>query len=174
MSSVSITVERMAPQPVVCLHRGSSFVSWLIKKQQRSLYSHVSIYFPPAYPGDPDEAHYESREFKGVLRHKQFTLTNKSEQVDQFVFARPLTQEQIAKGRAFLEAQVGKPYDYWMVVGFVSRSDHEGPSSEGRYFCSELVAHWSQEMGELLLLRIDPWAFSPMHVAYSPLLKNKE
>lgn len=153
-------------QPIICLHRGTSLVSRLIKWQQRSEYSHLSILYP-------DGTHYESREFKGVLKHPNFTLTNKSEVVDQFIFITPLSEEQIEKGRKFLNKQVGKPYDWPMVFGFVSRSSHEGPSSAGRYFCSELGAHWAAVMGEecRFLHRIDPWAMSPMHVAYSPLIK---
>ncbi len=169
---VSVTIERTGvvpqpvPQPVICLHRGTSVISRLIKKQQRSVFSHASILFP-------DNTHYESREFRGVLKHPRFTLTNKSEAVDQFVYADPLTAEEVARMRAFLDDQVGKPYDWWMVFGFVSRSDHEGPSSDGRYFCSELVAHAGAAAGDRrrLLLRIDHWAFSPMHIAYSPLIR---
>lgn len=155
----------MTEQPVICLHRGSSIVSRLIRWKNRSAYSHLSILFP-------DGAHFESREFRGVLKHDKFTRTNKTEIVDRFVFAEPLTGDEIAAGRAFLEAQVGKPYDWPMVWGFVSRSEHEGPSSAGRYFCSELGAHWALAMGDRrrLLRRIDPWAMSPGHVALSPLL----
>lgn len=154
----------MNDQPIICLHRGTSLVSRLIRWQQRSRYSHASILLPSGL-------HYESREGKGVLVHKQFTLTNKSEVVDQFQFIVPLSIEEIATGADFLSKQVGKPYDWWMVFGFVSRSEHEGPSSEGRYFCSELVDHWALAMGRHLLARIDPWEMSPGHIALSPLIK---
>lgn len=157
----------MTPQPIICLHRGTSLVSRLIRWQQRSEYSHASILFPSGL-------HYESREGKGVLCHDKFTLTNKTETVDRFVFTEPLTDDEIVAGLDFLAAQVGKKYDWPMVFGFVSRSPHEGPSSEGRYFCSELVAHWTMAMGpkRMLLHRIDPWAMSPGHIGYSPLISH--
>jgi uncharacterized protein YycO len=152
-------------QPIICLHQGTSLISRVIRWKQRSIHSHVSILMPSGL-------HYESREGKGVIRHNEFTLTNKTERVDRMVFTTPLTDEEIAAGLVFLEAQVGKPYDWPMVFGFVSRSEHEGPSSEGKYFCSELAAHWAQAMGRkrLFLHRIDPWAVSPGHVYFSPIL----
>jgi uncharacterized protein YycO len=151
-------------QPIICLHRGTSLISRMIRWQQRSHYSHASILLP-------SDLHYESREGKGVIVHPRFTLTNKSEQVDQFVFCEPLRPEDITAGADFLAKQVGKKYDWPMVFGFVSRSDHEGPSSEGRYFCSELVDHWAKSMGRHFLARINPWEMSPGHIGLSPLIK---
>lgn len=53
----------------VCLHRGTSVVSRLIRWQNRSDYSHASLMLPMGQ-------HIESREGKGVLWHPKFTLAN--------------------------------------------------------------------------------------------------
>src|SRR5262245_16673912 len=113
----------------VCLHRGTSLVSRLIRWQTRSHYSHASIVLP-------DGTHYEAREGKGVLRHRSFTLTNSSEKVERFAVG--LSEIQFAKLAAFLDSQVGKPYDWTMVARFITRRQ-ASRSTAGKWFCSELV-----------------------------------
>lgn len=144
----------------LCLHRGSSLVSKLICWQTRSEYSHASIV-------TPDGAHYEAREGKGVLRHEKFTLTNKSERVDTFSVT--LTRTQLDDMLAFLDAQVGKGYDWTMVARFVTRRQESRASSD-RWFCSELAFAAFQQAGVTLLRATEPWEVSPGMLARSPLL----
>lgn len=49
----------------------------------------------------------------------------------------------------FALSQVGKPYDWWAIVGMGLRHDWRDPA---RWFCSELVA-WCFEMARYPLLR---------------------
>lgn len=145
----------------VCLHRGDSLVSKLIRWQNRSDYSHASIVLPTG-------EHIESREGQGVLWHPKFTLTNPTEKVDWFVVN--LTAGQVEDLWNFLKAQRGKPYDWPMVFGFVSRSRIEGHESEGKWFCSELVFAAMQAAGLALLARTDAWEVAPGLLARSPFL----
>lgn len=156
---------RTPVQPIIHLHRGTSLISRSIRWLNRSEYSHASITMP-------DGRHLESREGKGVICHPAFTLTNKTEEVDRFTFVRPLTANQIKRLDAFLSAQVGKPYDWPMVLGFISRAEEEGTASTGKWFCSELVFAGSRHAGRTLLLRIEPWEVNPGHISLSPLLRK--
>lgn len=152
-------------QPIICLHRGTALISRLIRWSQRSEYSHASIIMP-------DGRHFESREGVGVVCHPQFTLTNRTEVVDKFVYRKPLTAVEIMRIDCFLSAQVGKPYDWPMVFGFVSRSDTEAESSEGKWFCSEVIFSGTAEANpsRRLLDRIEPWAVHPGHISLSTLI----
>lgn len=147
----------------VCLHRGTSLVSRLIRWHSRGEYSHASILMP-------DGRHYEAREGKGVLRHPHFTLTNKSEQVDQFTLKEPLTEQELNKLEYFLLKQVGKRYDWPMVFGFVSRSEVEGTASAGKWFCSELVYAAFHAIGRPLLATHESWRIDPATLGLSPFL----
>ena len=146
----------------VCLHRGSSLVSRLIRWQNRSDYSHASIVLP-------DGSHIESREGKGVLWHKKFTLTNPTEKVDWFT-ADGITGAELDHFLEFLSRQIGKPYDWPMVFGFVSRSRTEGQQSGGKWSCSELVYAALTAAGHAPLARTDPWEVAPGLLARSPKL----
>lgn len=149
----------------VCLHRGSSLVSRLIRWHSRGEYSHASIVLP-------DGRHFESREGKGVLCHPKFTLTNQTEQVDRFILKQPLNEQELNYLTAYLEAQVGKKYDWPMVLGFLSRSEHEGHESGGKWFCSELVYAALLATGRPLLATHESWRIDPATLGLSPLMEK--
>jgi hypothetical protein len=146
----------------VCLHRGTSLVSRLIRWQNRSTYSHASLVLPTG-------EHIESREGKGVLWHEKFTLTNPTERVDWFA-VNGLDGAALDKLHAFLTSQKGKAYDWPMVFGFVSRSMTEGHESGGKWFCSELVFAALTESGLPPLARTHAWEVAPGLLARSTLL----
>ncbi len=151
------------PGPVyVCLHRGTSLISRLIRRGTRSDYSHASLVLPTG-------EHIESREGKGVLWHPQFTRTNATEQVDWYA-VNGLTATQLDDLWAFLSAQKGKRYDWPMVFGFVSRSRTEGHESGGKWFCSELVFAALAAAGVAPLARTDAWEVAPGLLARSPVI----
>jgi uncharacterized protein YycO len=145
---------------IVCLHKGTSVISKLIRWQTRSNYSHASLLFP-------DGTHLESREFVGVRWHKKFT-PNPGEQVDQFV-GPPLSEQQYDAIVRFALEQVQKPYDYTMVARFVSRRQASREES-GKWFCSELVYAAYASAGIHLLRDTQPWEVSPGLLGRSPLL----
>ncbi len=146
----------------VCLHRGSSLVSRLIRLQNRSDYSHASLVLPTG-------EHIESREGKGVLWHERFTLTNPTERVDWFA-VNGMDGAQLDHLWAFLKAQRGKAYDWPMVFGFISRSRTEGHESGGKWFCSELVFAALAAAGHAPLARTQAWEVAPGLLARSHLL----
>jgi uncharacterized protein YycO len=69
----------------------------------------------------------------------------------------------------FARGQLGKPYDWTMVLRFISRRQ-ESRKSRGKWFCSELVYASFQKAGVDLLRDTDPWEVSPGLLARSPLL----
>lgn len=151
----------------VCLHSGTSLVSRLIRWHSRGDYSHASIVLP-------DGRHFESREGQGVLCHRKFALTNPTEIVDWFVLADPLDEAEVARLATWLESQVGKGYDWWMVAGFLSRSPIEATASAGKHFCSELVYGGLAAVGCLLLRTHDAWRISPVMLGLSLRLRPVE
>lgn len=154
----------MHSSPVICLHKGTSLISRLIRWHSRGEYSHASIILP-------DGRHFEAREFRGVLRHASFKLTNKTEQVDRFVLKVSLNEQELNFLTTWLEHQVGKPYDWPMVFGFISHSEVEGHESAGKWFCSELVYAALQAIGRPLLATHEAWRIDPATLGLSPLIE---
>jgi uncharacterized protein YycO len=78
-----------------------------------------------------------------------------------------LTKMQQAASRSWLESQLGKPYDYYAVLRFITRTKSIANDSR---FCSELVVLMSRMAGLVLLARVDPERVSPTMLSYSPEL----
>lgn len=144
----------------IALHRGNGIVSRLIRWQQRGEWSHASVVLRSG-------AVIESREFIGVRQLPKLSAA-KGEFIQ--VFNVECTDEQADKIEEFLKKQIGKKYDYPMVLGFLSRSDTEGHESGGKWFCSELAFAAFLQAGIHLLERIEAFEVSPPHLSYSPLL----
>jgi len=89
-------------------------------------------------------------------------------QVDFFITQ--TTPEQEKQVRAFLEAQVGKAYDYLGILNFVTRRP-AGESGVEKWFCSELIMAAYQSIGVNLLERIPAWKVSPSMLITSPCLE---
>jgi uncharacterized protein YycO len=145
--------------PRVALFNGDGVVSWLIKKQTRSKYSHAALLLP----GTTDQV-IESREFKGVRLH---TLTDNDKLAIDWFAIPSMTDEQYQVAFDFALKQIGMPYDYWSVARFLTKV----PAREnGKWFCSELVLKAIAESGLRLLKRIESAEVSPGLLSYSPLL----
>jgi hypothetical protein len=69
---------------------------------------------------------------------------------------------------AFARAQVGKPYDYRGIAGFLARRNYATAKS---WFCSELVSAAFATAGAPLL-RLEPHKTSPGDLRTSPLLSQ--
>lgn len=68
---------------------------------------------------------------------------------------------------AFARAQIGKPYDYQSLLGFIIKRDWQEPDA---WFCSELVAAAFQMAGFPLLRTDEVSRISPSTLSLSPFL----
>jgi len=156
----------MNPQPVkLLLFYGRGWVSDAIRWQTDSEYSHTAIGLPDgsiieAWQGSG----FELLMMRGKVQKK--FLTDKSTITE---FEVEQTPEQTAKIIEFLEAQVGKPYNYSGIVRFITRSDLDPRDS---WFCSELVFAAFQYAGINLFERVKAVKIPPGMLAWSPLAKN--
>ena len=151
---------------LVALHRGEGFIAQAIQWQTRSVYSHASVVF------EETGVVIEAREFKGVRSILWDEVAASGEAVDVFRVKGLLPEVEEAVGE-FLQAQLGKPYDYTMVARFITR--RQGAREEsGKWFCSELVFAAFAQAGVKLLERIEPWAVSPGMLRLSTRLEEIE
>jgi len=68
----------------------------------------------------------------------------------------------------FLMAQVGKPYDFGGVWGFMDRDDKD--HNPDKWFCSELVFAACRAADVSIFRRVAAHRVSPGMLAYSPVL----
>lgn len=144
----------------IALFKGEGLFSRLIKWQTRSPYSHAAII-------DENGALWESREGFGVR-----VTTNAADAINCSVdlFDVEMTDAQRHSVAEFLRGQLGKKYDWTMVLRFISRRQASRSQSE-KWFCSELVFAAFKKAGIDLLGRTEPWECSPGLLARSPLLR---
>ena len=143
----------------ILAYRGKSIVSLAIKFQTRSPYSHVAIELS-------GHEIYEAWHVGGVRRLRYRAEGHSpGTPVDVFRVDSP-DHIDVDKVRAFLQAQVGKKYDFWSVGRFLSR--RKAPAND-KWFCSELVLA-ALEAGGCSLLHINPSEATPRDVSISPLL----
>ena len=144
----------------VCLHHSGGWIARAIRWQTRSYWNHASVLvgntLVEALPGP------------GVSARRTLADAQRTEDVRVFTIPH-LTDEGAAKVVAFLDAQLGKPYDKTMIIRFVTRQQ-ANRRQRGQWFCSELVFAALQAGGVNLLSRIEPWAVSPGTLALSPRL----
>lgn len=145
----------------VRIYKSKGLVSNLIKWQTNSEYSHASIVVTD---NNGISRLYEAREFKGVLSR----LAIDQEDYDEFM-VKDITRNQELGIIEFLERQIGKKYDYWLILQFVARNQNTRKAS-GKWICSELVYAALRKVGIELLARTEPVYVSPGLLARSPLL----
>ncbi|MEK6881322.1 MAG: YiiX/YebB-like N1pC/P60 family cysteine hydrolase [Nanoarchaeota archaeon] len=138
----------------VLLFKGKGIISSLIRWQTGSIYSHAAVLLD-------DNTLVESWQGDGVRKKK---ITN-WDNVDTFKVR--VSQRQYNKIVEFLESQIGKKYDYWAIIRFISRSRF--PEND-KWFCSELVYEAFKQVGINLLERIESYEVSPGLLARSPFL----
>jgi len=133
----------------VLLYRGSGFIGRAIRWQTRSPYSHAAIVV--------NQWVYEAREFKGVIKRPL-----RESDLDEAVWfnVKPFPSEKFSALVQWMESQVGKKYDYLMVLRFISRRQ-ETRESTGKWFCSEFVFAALQKIGVLLFNHTEPYEVSP-------------
>lgn len=141
----------------LCLHRGTSAIGTAIRWFTRGEYSHASLILPGG-------KHIEAREFKGVIEHAQFTAA-KGEEVDFFEIY--VTDEQLEVIEQQHARELGAPYDYLMVLRFLSR---RGPTqaSATKWFCSEYIYALLWAAGVELFRATQPWEVCPTLLGRAP------
>lgn len=149
------------PRAFVCLHRAPGIIGTLIRWQQRGHWSHASLWFP-------GRGIIEAREFRGV-QARPCHEPRPGELIERYTVA-GLSAQQEDMLFAFAQRQLGKRYDYTMVLRFVSRRQADR-KQYGRWFCSELVYAALQHAGVDLFRATEPWEVSPGLLARSSLLK---
>ena len=142
--------------PKIGLCHGKGFVSALIRWQTRGDFSHALILY------EDGQTIIESWQGAGVREKKLGDETGIT------WFDVTATPEQWAQAVAFAKLQLGHKYDWFGVVGFISRG--RMPDNEA-WFCSELVFASLEAAGVKLFERIEAWAVSPSLLAISPLVK---
>ena len=147
-------------KPRIALFRGSGVVSWLIKTQTRSEYSHVAFVLPNTL-----DRVIEAREFAGVQTR---VLTEHDMRSVDYYAVPDMSDDEYAKVIESAYAELGKPYDYWSVARFLSKR----PAREnGKWFCSEFVHKLLADGGHRLLNRIPSAEVPPAWLSYSPKTK---
>lgn len=142
-------------KPAVLLFRGKGIISALIRWQTRGQFSHAALLMR-------DGRIVESWQGVGVRVH---TLNN-WEGVTKFDVV-GMTDEQFDVAINFALSKLGKSYDYWAIVRFISRK--RMPNND-RWFCSELTVAALEHAGIKLLERIEAYEVSPGMLSHSPLL----
>jgi len=128
----------------------SSPFSWLIRMMTWSRWSHVSIV-------DGDTI-IEAHALRGVTRSSLAEAIDTAKRV-QLV---RLPASNPAAVIAAAASQIGKPYDWTALFGFLVRRDWQADDS---WFCSEFVA-WAFQQGGSPLFRADRLArVTPEHIA---------
>lgn len=144
----------------VAAYRGKGIISTLIRFRTWSKYSHVAVMNEH---GEIIEAWqrggvcYRANHHQG---HRPGT------QIDCYSYPLPHFREELLW--RFMCGQVGRGYDYFGVLGFLTRRDKA--HNPERWFCSELVMAASIACGDPLLRGIAPHRVSPGDVVTSPLL----
>lgn len=141
--------------PRVALFRGRGPISTAIRWQTRSVYSHAALV-------RRDGQIIEAWQGSGVRINRLHDWTD----IDLFGIP-SMTDEQWDAALAFAASHIGRGYDYWAIIRFISR--HAMPQND-RWFCSELVFASLVHAGVAPLMRIHAAEVSPGALATSPLL----
>lgn len=148
---------------MIALYHGTSFMSRIIRARTWSQYSHCS-YIAPSF-------NLEIEAWRGGVTAVTVPFTNHTPgtRVDLFEF---LDTDGVDQAMThFLRQQVGKPYDFPGIIGFVTRRAQGMAKFQDRWFCSELVFAAAQHARKDLLARVPAWKVTPAMIAYSPILR---
>jgi uncharacterized protein YycO len=146
---------------MIALYQGKSLLSKAIRWQTDSIHSHASWLL---------EDGREIESWKGEGVHVNDTLGKDHTPgtvIDIFTLPK-LSDMQRMRAQAFLEDQLGKPYDWRGVLRFATRSRRH---SDRRWFCSELVAAACESAGAPLF-NMPPWKITPGLIAGSRIIEH--
>jgi uncharacterized protein YycO len=142
----------------ILLFKGKGVISRSIRWQTRGKYSHAAVLL------NDDKTIIEAWHTGTGVRKKEVKDWSN---IDVY-YVPGLTKAEAANVLAFLEAQIGKGYDYFGVLRFLSRRNRDNPN---RWFCSELVVAAFRHAGvQLFHPQVPAWKISPETLSWSPLL----
>lgn len=148
---------------MIALYKGISPLSRLIRWTNFSEYSHAS------YVDEDELTEFESAIPDGV-REKDFLVGHTpGTRVD--LFDVNLSGGELEGLREFFRSELGQPYDYRGLFGFLARRQIQDPEA---WFCSELVFAGFLQVKKPLLLRLESFKTYPALLSYSPLLKYRK
>lgn len=135
-------------------------LSKLIEWETRSKYSHAAIV-------QSDGGVIESVEGLGVHRLPRMEDVVLPDRIDLFTVL-GLTEAGERAVEVFLGQQLGLPYDWPDLTGFITRTFQQ--EARGAWFCSELAFAAIEAGGVTLLRDIPPYQVSPGTLSLSPYL----
>jgi uncharacterized protein YycO len=141
---------------------GRGILSTLIKWRTWTPYSHVSLVLRD---GSEIEAWW------GGVMHRAAVGAIHRPGTRIELYEVDCTPEQCDDIESFALAQVGKPYDYGAIIGFVLRAR---TASSRKWFCSELVFAAFAAAGIRLLRGVAERKVAPGDIVRSPLLRLAE
>ncbi len=152
-------------------YHGTNLVSRAIQWVTRGWWNHVAIL------DDAEDTLYEAREIhrdasgrfaSGVTRYPWRPLDLAGEARSVFSLRPGIGLDETAV-RRFMQGELGCPYDYLMVLRFLSR---RGPSrgSERKWFCSEFAYEAFRRGGVELFRGTRAYEVDPERLSRSPLL----
>lgn len=145
----------------IAQYKGKSLTSKLIKFVTWGKYSHTAIMLEDDLIVEAWQGSNSVRIIKSLSDgHKPGT------EVDIYSVRMGKNQEKIF--RKFVLDQVGVPYDYWGIHGFLWRKNRQNPNN---WFCSELFAGGCKAARVLLLNNKEPHQISPSDASRSTRAK---
>ncbi len=145
----------------IAQYKGSSIISRVIKFISWGAYSHTGIILGDGLIVEAWQGSNSVRVIKSLSDgHKPGTP------VDIYSVRMGVEQERLFT--EYVEAQIGKKYDYWGIWGFLRRKDLQRGES---WFCSELFAAGCEKAGVSLLNNLLPSQTSPSMITRSPITK---
>ena len=146
----------------VALYKGTSWTSRIIRWFTRSEYSHAAWV-------EVSGKTWESWEPGGVRTVPSPLVGHDPRTPIDFFFVQGMDEISAQLVTDFFRRQLGKPYDFWGIIGFLSRRSRR--ACDPRWFCSEILIEALRAGGlHILSNRLDSYKVTPRDVAVSPLL----
>ena len=147
---------------MIGLYKGTSAISRIIKFRTWSEYSHAAWI-------NEDFSVIEAWQGAGVVERPSVNIGHTpGTEIDLFDI--DLTPRELGDLMFFLQSQIGKPYDYNGVFGFLTRD--ASMQSRSAWFCFELIFAAFVYAQKPLLLRVPAHKVDGGMLSYSPLLRH--
>lgn len=147
----------------IVFYRGSDIIDRTILFFSRGGYSHCGILLN-------DGTVIDAKPFSNVKRRPDIYDGAKLG-TEIHIYNIPSTSQQDRIIEDFLNKQIGKSYDYMLVLGFLLYTSELNRKKRNKWICSELVFAALRKANIKLLDRIEAWKISPTILSYSPILK---